>query len=208
MSQEDALSLVINRNFFYRDNFRRVAFLLVVSMCVNGLLGTITIYAFFNQKPPQFIVSTEDGRLIPIAPLNQPVKSNPVIIAWANRAAARINTLDFANYKQQLQDAQNYFTVTGWRNYRDSLIASGNLKYIIDNKFVVEAVPTGTPKITESGILDGKYTWRLSLQLMIRYKGQGGDSNVPQSVTMMIQREDVTVNPSGIGIAFYKVQQS
>jgi len=207
MSQEDALSLVINRNFFYRDNFRRIAFLLVVSMVVNGCLGLVTAYAFFNQKPPQFIVSTEDGRLIPIAPLSQPVKSNPVIIAWANMAAAKINSLNFVDYKRQLQESSNFFTASGWRNYRASFLATGNLDYIIANKFVVEAVATGAPKITEQGLLDGRYTWRLSLQLLIKYQGAGGDNTQAQTVTMMIRREDVSVNPSGIGIEFYKVKQ-
>ncbi len=206
MSQEDALSLVINRNFFYRDNFRRITFLLLVSMLVNGCLGMVALYNMFNPVPPQFIVTTPDGRLFPLEPLSQPVKSGPMILAWANMAATRINAFDFVHYKRQLQDASNYFTERGWVNYRDVLIKSKNLDYVIENKLIVSSVATGTPVITQQGLVDGVYTWRVSLPLLIKYQGATVSRTQPAVITMMIQRQSVEINPSGIGIVFYRAK--
>ena len=208
MSQEDALSLIINRNFFYRDNFRRVTFLLLVSMLVNGCLGMVALYNMFNPVPPQFIVTTPDGRLFPLEPLSQPVKSGPMILAWANMAATRINAYDFVHYKRQLQDASNYFTESGWRNYRQALLSSKNLDYVRENRLVVSSVATGTPVITQQGLVDGVYTWRVSLPLLLNYKGATVSRTQPAIVSMMIQRESVEKNPSGIGIVFYRAKVS
>ena len=55
-------------------------------------------------------------------------------------------------------------------------------------------------------LVDGVYTWRVSLPLLIKYEGATISRTQPAVITMMIQRASVEVNPSGIGIVFYRAK--
>ena len=133
MDQEKAAELVFNRNFFYRDNYKRVMIIGLVSIVSNIILAMAVAYAIFNPAPSRFIVTSPDGRIIPVEPLSAAVKSPPQILAWANMAATKINSFDFVNYRQQLQEASNYFSIDGWSDYKAQLKSTGNLKFVVEN---------------------------------------------------------------------------
>ena len=66
MSQEEMLQPIINRAVFYRDNYRVMVIVLMISVLLNASLAALVVVAFFDQQPPPFIVTTTDGQLIPI----------------------------------------------------------------------------------------------------------------------------------------------
>ena len=204
MPEQDGLSLVVNRNFFYRDSYRKVLFVLLLSIVINILMTTVAIYNLTNPVPAQFIVTSPDGRLIPVSPLSQPVKSTPQILAWSNMAAARINSYDFVNFRRQLQDASTYFTAQGWRSYQEAFAKTQNLDYVRTNRLVATAVATGAPVVLQQGLVSGMYTWKVQLPLLVKYQSATLSKNIPTVVTMLIQRTSIEENPSGIGIVYYR----
>lgn len=206
MDQVKAAELVFNRNFFYRDNYKRVMIIGLISIVSNVILAMALTYLVFTPAPARFIVTSADGRIIPVEPLSAAVKSTPQILAWANMAATKINSYDFVNFRQQLQEASNYFSTNGWLGYREQLKKVGNVKYVVDNRLVVTAVATGAPVIEEQGLINGVYTWKVTLPLLIKYAGASITRNIPQTVTMLVQRVDIANNPQGIGISSYRTR--
>lgn len=203
---EKAAELVFNRNFFYRDNYKRVVSIGLVSIIANVVLVLATAYSIINPPPAKFIVTSPDGRIIPVEPLSAAVKSTPQILAWANMAAAKINSFDFVNYRSQLQEASSYFSADGWKNYKAQLISSGNVNYVVQNRLVVTAVATNAPVVDEQGIINGVYSWKVTLPLLVKYAGPTITKTVPQNVTMLIQRVSIQNNPQGIGITSYRAR--
>ena len=203
---EKAAELVFNRNFFYRDNYKRVVSIGLVSIISNVILVLATAYSIVRPAPAKFIVTSADGRIIPVEPLSAAVKSTPQILAWANMAATKINSFDFVNYRQQLQEASSYFTAEGWQDFRRQLVASGNVKYVVENRLVVTSVATGAPVVNNQGLINGTYTWNVTLPILVKYAGATITRNIPQTVTMLIQRVSIQNNPQGIGIASYRAR--
>ncbi len=71
MAQKDTLFRILNRCTFYRSAFRITSWLLFLSIVLaTGLAGFI-LKLTVNKKPPQFIICTVDGRMIPTASLKK-----------------------------------------------------------------------------------------------------------------------------------------
>lgn len=141
----------------------------------------------------------------PNVPLNQANLSETSLLVWANTATVTAFTYNFVNYKTELQSISAYFTPEGWNAFKDALDNSGNLNAVIKNKLVVTAVAQGAPLILQEGIMNGVYTWKVQMPVLIEYKGALG-SNVQHSiVTMLIARVKSTAPQNGIGIKQFDV---
>ena len=203
---DKAAELVYNRNFFYRDNYKRVMSIGVIAIFSNLVLAFAIVYSVLSPAPSKFIVTSPDGRIIPVEPLTAAVKSTDQILAWSNMASTKINSFDFVNYRRQLQEASVNFTVAGWEDYKQQLIKSQNIKYVVDNKLVVTSVATGAPVLEQQGVINGVYSWKVTLPLLVKYAGATVQKSFPYTVSLLIQRVDIQNNPQGIGIASYRAR--
>lgn len=206
MKDSNGYVTVTNRSDFYKDSSRRLLLTMIISMIANAVLAVAAFIFIVFPPPAQFIVAYPDGRLVPIQPLTEAVKSTPQIIAFASNAVATINSFDFVNFRSQLQAAANFFTYSGWDNFRQQLAASRNVDYVRENRLVVTATPSGVPVIENQRVLNGHYTWQVTVPILIQYAGPTVSKTVSQVVTMMIQRAPFTETPNGIGITQYIVR--
>lgn len=204
-AEQDAVVAVALRNDFYRDNYRRIiTILLLAAVIIFGLASTL-IYMILNPPPPRYIAMYPDGRLLPLIPLSQPNMSSSALLQWANSAAIAAYTYSFVNYRSELQAASEFFTPDGWRAFLDQLKTNGNLDAVIDKKLIVSAVATQAPFILEEGELNGRYTWKVQMGMLITY--QSASQVAPQQVvvTLLIQRLSPLSSPKGIGISQFIV---
>lgn len=203
---DDGLQLVMKRNLFYRDNYRRIVMLLLLMIIVNIALVVFVSYQFANRPSPKYFATTGDGKILPLYPLRAPMMSKTEILQWADMAATFAFTFDFNNWRKQLQEASNYFTSGGWTNFQDALKSSNNLETVIAKKLEVSAVSTGTPVILEQGIFNSRYSWKVQIPLLLTYQGAGSTTfQQPVVANMLITRVPVLNNPKGIAIAQFYV---
>ncbi len=206
---KDALTLVHQRNAFYRDSYRRVtqAFLLSLLLCLLSLF--LLVYLIVHPPKPRYFAVDPSGRMTPLVPLKQPNMAPSALLQWASQAAITSYSYNFVNYRQELQAAAEFFTPRGWRSFEDALSSSNNLKAIVDKKLVVSAVATGAPVILWQGTwVDGSYAWRVQMPLKVSY--QSATQLIGQSVvvTMLIKRISTLYSARGIGIEQFVVQES
>ena len=140
------------------------------------------------------------------APLNEPVKSLEEIQAWASTAVVEINTYDYLNYKSQLQATSGYFTANGWKAYLQDIAVSRDIEQIIQKKSVVTCVPAGEAVVPDEGVLNRKYTWRVTMPVIVKEHGSDGKKERALQVTVLIQRELLSNNPHGVGIVYYRAK--
>jgi len=110
------------------------------------------------------------------------------------------------NYRKNLSDASIYFTSRGWQTYLDALSISQEMREIITRRYTSSAVPTGTPTITDQGLINGVYSWKVQVPIMIKRVAGLEERRVAQVVDLMIVREPVNNNPQGIGILYYQAR--
>jgi intracellular multiplication protein IcmL len=197
----EPIMVVQERNSFYRDNYRRVMMALLAVFVLVGLLSATLFYLVTHPPEPKYFAIHPDGTLIKLEPLSQPNMSPATLLQWANSAAIAVNTYNFVNYRQALQEASENFTPDGWQAYLQQLQSSNNLVAVTEKKLIVSAVATGAPVILQEGVTDGVYTWRVQMPMLITY--QSASQVSPQSVvvTMLIVRVSPLNSARGIGIA-------
>lgn len=201
---DDALEVVRLRNNFYRDNYRRLVGILLIMILVNlALIGGI-VYLLTHRPSPQYFATNADGRITPLFPLSQPVTTPAELLQWSNQAIIDTYTYNFVNYRKELQDAAQYFTPEGWNQFQAGLKASRNLETVLAKKFVVTATATGAPTITDQGILNGRYAWRIRMPILVTYENSTERLQQPVTANILVVRVSNLDTPKGIAIAqFY-----
>lgn len=206
MSQVDnkerqGLSLVLSRNAFYRDAYRRVIFALIMLFLINvGLLVTILVKVF-NPPQPQYFATTADGRIIPTHQLTDPVVSDAFVSQWVANAVRQSFSVDYIHWRKQLQDASVNFTPDGWRYFLDALKKSNNLNTLQSMKLVSSATIVSAPRITAKMVVGKRYAWKVELPLLITYTdGKKTNINMPMKVSVIVVREPVKDYPQRIAI--------
>lgn len=172
-----------------------LALALMLAVAGNVYQGTRRV------EPRYFAQDPVTGALTPLVPLNQPMGSTSGVIQHAADAVRELNSLDFLNYRGQLQRASQYFTSSGWNRYLTEFQATGNQDSLIKKQLVSSGVVTQPPVVVAEGELFGAKYWDLEVPYRVRYMGAGFDQSVALVAKVKIIRVKVTENPKGIAIA-------
>lgn len=201
----DALVAVGLRNQFYRDSYRRVMATLLLSIFLNIALGGVLFYMLTHPPKPKYFATTINGRITPLFPLEEPNQSDSAVLQWANQAAIASFTYNFVNYRKELQAASEFFTPDGWRQFLQALQSSNNLDAVKAKKLIVSAVATRAPIILDKGVLNGRYSWRVQMPILVTYQSASQFTQQNNVVTMLITRVSTLNSPRGIGISQFIV---
>lgn len=198
---DDALTVIALRNDFYRDSYRKVMIILLVSVLLNLSLGAILYYIVSHPPMPLYFATSINGRITPIVAIDQPNQADSSVLQWANQAAIASYTYDFVSYRKELQVASEFYTAEGWQMFMDALVASNNLDAVKAKKLIVSAVATQAPVVLRKGILNGRYSWRIQMPILVTYQSASQFTQENYMMTMLIQRVSTLNNPRGIGIS-------
>lgn len=202
---KDALAIVKMRNDFYRDGQRKLTIILLISIILNFVLAGTFVYVITHPPAPKYFATSINGRITPLFPLNEPNQSDSAVLQWANQAAIAAFTYNFVNYREELQASSGFFTAAGWTQFLNALQASNNLAAVKAKKLIVSAVATRAPIILQKGILNGRYSWRVQMPILVTYQSASEFSQQNNIVTMLITRVSTLNSPRGIGIAQFVV---
>jgi len=208
-----ALELIVLRNNFYRDNYRRLMLVCLGLICLTGSLIYWGLYERTHQPLPQYFATTYDGKLIPIIPLSEPGITPNNLLQWATDAAQACYTFNFVNFRKALQDIRIYFTKTGYQYFLKALKDSNNLDAVQAKQLVVSAVPTGAPVILKKGIFNdgsptGVYSWTVQLPMQLEYRSSNDRFTQKILLTMLITRVSTLESPKGVAIASFVVSEN
>ncbi|HBD7186649.1 TPA: type IVB secretion system apparatus protein IcmL/DotI [Legionella pneumophila] len=202
---EDALTVVALRNKFYKDSQRKVIFALLIAIVVNVVLASLVVYMITHPPAPKYFATSINGRITPLFPLDEPNQSDSAVLQWANQAAIAAFTYNFVNYRDELQASSGFFTAEGWDQFLGALEQSNNLDAVKAKKLVVSAVATRAPIILQKGVLNGRYSWRVQMPILVTYQSASEFTQQNNVVTMLITRVSTLNSPRGIGISQFVV---
>lgn len=194
------LGATIARNEFYRDGYRMmrtVALIqaLVIIVLLGGLLNFVDA-----RKEYKYFATTEDGRVVPMIPMDEPNLSTPALMSWVAQSAAEVYTYGHHDYRRRLQEASRLFTRTGWESFTTALEASKVMDVLRENQQVVTAAPGGAPIILSEGVVNGRYEWMVELPLHVTYQAGAKRTSRTLQVRMVIVRVEQLESPHGVGI--------
>lgn len=202
---EDALTVVALRNKFYKDSQRKVMLALLIALIVNIVLAALLVYMITHPPAPKYFATSINGRITPLFPLNEPNQSDSAVLQWANQAAIAAFTYNFVNYRDELQASSGFFTPEGWDQFLNALQQSNNLDAVKAKKLIVSAVATRAPIILQKGVLNGSFSWRVQMPILVTYQSASEFTQQNNVVTMLITRVSTLNSPRGIGISQFVV---
>lgn len=196
----EGLTLVLMRNAFYRDNYRRAVLSLIIVFFIDIVLGASIAYRYLNPPEPQYFATTASSQLIKFHPLTDPVVDDNYVLQWTANAVQQAFSLDFIHWRQQLMQAANNFTPSGWHFFLSAFKQSGDLDTLVHLQMVSNAVVTGAPVILYQNVLGDRYVWKIELPILITYISTAKTIHQPLKITVMVDRVPVQDNPNQIAI--------
>lgn len=211
--KEGAYTVAI-RNESLNLTYRRLALAAVFSI----IAAMVSVFAYLavsgKPVPPQYVPVTEDGRLIPLVPLNKESVDAGTIGAFALRAVREVNNYDYLGWRTQVLEGQPYFTPNGWKAYMAQFEGTNIINTVEARKMIVVARPSGNYEIENKGVTDkGVFLWRVAVPIEINYVSHGETNKPVESlsskgrVTLYIRRVPPTLAPQGIAIEAYQYEQ-
>lgn len=204
---------MLNGNLTFRDikkrlhakGMRWIMLATFLSMGINTVLGGILVYTLTHPTEAPYFSTSVNRRIAPLFPLSEPNQSDTAVLQWANQAVISVYTYNFVNYAQQLQRASTFFTDAGWRNFTQALQSSNSVDTVKAKKLIVSAVATRSPIILRKGILNGRYSWRVQMPVLVTYQSASEFNQQNLVVTLLIRRISTLDSPRGIGITQFVV---
>ncbi len=204
-----APALILLRNEFYRDHYRRMMTLCLLLLITVVGLGGFSFYLYSTRPTPKYFATTADGTLIQMIPLDKPNLATNTLLQWAVKAATSAYTFNFVNYRSEIQSISQYFTNAGYQSFLKALKESNNLDAVRSKKLVVSAVPTGAPIILQNGIIRSAntYGWEVQLPMLVSYQSANDLLRQDIVVTLLIVRMSTLESVDGIGIERFIVEE-
>ncbi|KTD58156.1 DotI/IcmL family type IV secretion protein [Legionella shakespearei] len=119
-----------------------------------------------------------------------PERSDHHVIAWAYEAMLASYSFNFANYKQQLPQAQHYFSDTAYKTYQQNFDQSGLVNLVVEKKLVTSVGMDGGPLIVQKGLLNNQMAWKIQLPLILVLLAAHENVKQYKLVTMTVSEED------------------
>jgi len=201
---EKSLEVVLERRQFYQDSYKTLALAIITLLVLAVGLATLNFHFMSHRKrAPEFFAMTCDGGFATVTPLSSPYVTDAQLLAWTNHVVTSVYSFDFVHYREQLENASHFFTARGWKSFGDIFKKARNLETVLEKKLLVSAIPTAAPMITKRGVLNGRYTWQITMPILVTY--QNKDTNIQQAlhVVINIMRVSMLQNPDGIAVAQY-----
>ncbi len=194
----DPLRLVMLRNAFYKDNFRKLILVFFVSILLNIAAVLLLIFGSFHKPQAYYFEASNDGKLVFTQPLNEAVFQNTEVLAWVNQTMPILFQVDFLNYRRQYQFLREYFTDYGWMQFIKAITPT--MQMIINQKYTVSAKPADVPSITSQGVVNGVYSWQVQVPLTMIYDLGPQENQKNITYTIIVQRVNNKAGQS-MGIA-------
>ncbi|TAM07676.1 MAG: type IV secretion protein IcmL [Rhodanobacter sp.] len=199
--------LDLSQQVFYKRHFGR----LLTALMVLGISNVVLCAGFIWRESQHvdrqyFAVEQGTGRLIRLAPMNEPHLQGANLLTWLQTCVTQANTYDFVNYQSQFMKNKDCFTREGWQQFQAAMDRAGTLQTVRNQRLVASAVADGAPVIAQEGLLNGAYTWMIQIPVTVTY--QGGEAGRGSSTQHLLVKTLVSNVPAwaskeGVGIAQY-----
>lgn len=176
----------------------KLNFLLTVALFLS--VGTNFVLSWFATHPDRQYFAADNGRILPMVPMSKPYRTTADVIQFAKDKMNRSFTLDFQNWRQQLEDSRSSYTREGFKSFLVSLQFSGVLEKVRSLRMNL-SISAGTGVLTKEGIENGVYVWYVQTPIELKLVGQT-TAQPPQRfmATLRIERISTLDSVEGIGI--------
>lgn len=176
----------------------RVAVLASTVAVISSITSCVGIYMAFS-KTPIAIAATDQGRVIPLIPLDKPYVTDSRVLSFVEECGRKSFSHDFKNFRMTLEEASKCFTTDGSRMY---LGAMDEMLHKLETQRMIMSVSMEPPVVVRGPVmLNGRATWYVQSKIMLFREGQQ-ERITPQSYVLetTVVRVDLEESVRGIAV--------
>lgn len=180
-----------------------------------ALILSLGMNVFQAVRPTKvvYLYADASGRVMVLYEMDRPNLSDSQVATWAATAISSALTLNYEEYKNQLQASQQeFFTEAGYKSFVKMLTDNRLLQIITDRNLLLTTTVTAAPVLESSGVINGTYAWNYRIPLRLAFHGvqfsnggAGAGSRTTESRSMIahviITRVSEINSKKGIGIS-------
>ncbi|EML8490021.1 DotI/IcmL/TraM family protein [Salmonella enterica subsp. enterica] len=169
--------------------------------CTLPVIGGL---AYAVAHPPVKYFATVNGSVVRVYPTDVPAYSDADVLAYGEKQIRKAFTVDFKNYREQINAMQDAFTKPGFISYYNSLTHSNLFSEVTKDRLIMTPDVTRTGMIKKRGRVNnsGPYIWEAQYPVTLSLDGQNQSlPSQPFTFTLRIQRADVRVKPEGLELS-------
>jgi intracellular multiplication protein IcmL len=132
---------------------------------------------------------------------NQPHHSNEAVANYAVTAVTSALTYSFDRYREQFQEAQDYFTQPqGWNSFVEAVDNSDILDLVQERRFNSTAVAQNALIVRQGVNAEGVYEWVLQMPVRVTYQSASEVTGQNIMVTIYLKRLQTYQTPAAMAI--------
>lgn len=198
---DEAVATILARDAYARERHYLLIRVIMGLLIALGCSSASNLYLATRPPVNHYFATSGDGRLMQLTPVNRPIGSEAELNTWTANSVVQAYTFSFANYRAEQSAAQKNFTPQGWRSFQLALRESNLLQTVIDERYVTTAAPTGAPVLLDSGLVEGRYAYKLQMPMVVTYQSSARTTSQNLMMDIIVVRQPETDNPRGLGIA-------
>lgn len=199
--QDEAVATALSRQAYARERYE---LLLKTLYGLIALLGVSLLLNFWLALRPveiKYFATDSLGQIRPLTALDRPIQSKGEVVNWTTNAITQAFTFGFSNYRESFEVAKLNFTDSGWRGFQQAVEARKILADVIENKYVTSSALREAPVVSQEGIVDGRWGWKIEVPMLVTYESASAHQTVGFLAEVIVVRRPESENPSGLGIA-------
>lgn len=204
-----ASAQVVYENIEWYKSFAKLSLFALLFIAVCAVVISVTL-AYVMSRPPETLsyLMDEDGRIVKLESIRNPSLTETEVLNWAAKKIKDINSLTFVDYVNHIQSQKADFTKPAFIEYQKALLSSKTLEKVKRDRLVMWAEPEEAPKIIETKVSGGKFTWVVTMRINQFLGGSEYVTNATEmNITMVIQRTSRARNLSGVVVSKYLAKE-
>jgi intracellular multiplication protein IcmL len=162
-------------------------------------IALVIAIVFITRAHREVIAATNDGRVVPVIPLDKPYVTDARVLGYVDECARLVFSHDFMHWRTTLQNSKVCFTERGGDAVETAL--GPWVKDIAAREMVMSVSLADTPVIAKRGQFDGTFAWRVQAPISLFRRGTNvSDVPRPFLLEVVVRRVGLDQNPRGIAI--------
>lgn len=136
----------------------------------------------------------------------EPEGEDALVKYWAYLAVLDMFDYDYIHYRNEIQNASQYFTPNGFNRFKAALISSRNLETVKLRSAIVVPEITGPVKILGTKMVRGRYAWDMEIPLKLTYESTATSTPLVQTLLAKLSIARVsTLKSPFYGLSIYQL---
>ena len=168
----------------------------------GAILALVADRIWRDHHPPLPKFFYTDGKGTPreVFPLDHPVMRDSDLLIWTVSAVCAVFTVNFKDYRIQLNKAGERFTDRGWAAYANAFKGVGNLAKIQSARLIGTATPERAAVIRGKGVVGNLYTYKVEIPLIVTFENDNVNNAQRLIVSVVVIRTIQPDHPDGVAI--------